>query len=117
MNGGNRNREIWEDQLLYLKELDRLMRREREDAKASLIPLVIAGNVNQREQPEPNGPRKARRAWADVLAAADLRVVTDESMIDRIAVSRNLTSSDPAIFPPEKMSDHHAVSCQLGLVS
>ncbi len=32
-------------------------------------------------------------------------------MIDKIATGPGLLASDPALFPPEKMSDHHAVSC------
>jgi fimbrial chaperone protein len=30
---------------------------------------------------------------------------------DKIAISPSLVASDSLIFPPEKMSDHHAVSC------
>jgi hypothetical protein len=47
------------------------------------------------------------------VGAAGLTVVTDESMIDKVAVGKEFTASDPLIFPPEKMSDHHAVSCRV----
>ena len=48
---------------------------------------------------------------ARILDDAGLEAVTDEAMIDKIVIGPGLLASDPALFPPEKMSDHHAVSC------
>ncbi|MGA7396448.1 MAG: hypothetical protein WBW62_03275, partial [Solirubrobacterales bacterium] len=77
------------------------------------LPVIVAGDINQRDQPKPYGNRKVRQAWADALDEIGLKKVTDESMIDKIAVGPELEASDSLIFPPEKMSDHHAVSCLL----
>jgi len=111
VSGGQRNRKVWEDHFNYLVSLRELLRREVERTETASLPVIVAGDINQREQPMPYGSHKVREAWADVLAEAGLSVVTDETMIDKIAVSTGLTASDPSIFPPEKMSDHHAVSC------
>jgi endonuclease/exonuclease/phosphatase family metal-dependent hydrolase len=111
VNGGRRDRKVWEDHLSFLIALRELLRRERSEPETAELPMIVAGDINQREQPKPYGSHKVRRAWVDALAEAELTPATDESMIDKIAVSPELTASDPMIFPPEKMSDHHALSC------
>jgi endonuclease/exonuclease/phosphatase family metal-dependent hydrolase len=113
VSGGREDREVWEDHLSYLIALEELLRREADDPAIAGIPVAVAGDINQREQPRPYGSAKVRKAWSEALAAADLRLVTDEEMIDKIAVGPGLVASDSSIFPPEKMSDHHAVSCRL----
>jgi exonuclease III len=111
VSGGSRNRRVWEDHLSYLAALRDLLRQERAQPDTAGLPLIVAGDINQREQPRPYGSHKVRQAWADLLAESDLSVSTDEEMIDKIAVGAGLAASDPLLFPPEKMSDHHAVSC------
>ena len=113
VSGGKRNRQVWEDHLRYLVELREVLGRERDEDGTAGLPVIVAGDINQREQPRPYGTHKVRRAWADALAEADLTVATDEEMIDKIAVSPELIASEALLFPPEKMSDHHAVSCLL----
>lgn len=111
VSGGRKNRTVWEDHLSYLLALKDLLRRESVDPASDDLPVIVAGDINQREQPKPYGSHKVRSAWADALKEADLTLVTDEEMIDRIAISPGLAASDSLIIPPEKMSDHHAVSC------
>jgi len=111
VSGGNQNRKVWEDHLRYLISLRELLHRESEEPGTGSLPMIVAGDINQRDQPKPYGSHKVRKAWKDALADAGLKVATDEEMIDKIAVSAALTTSEPLIFPPEKMSDHHAVSC------
>lgn len=115
VSGGQRNRKVWEDHLSYLMSLGQLLRQESERPGMAGLPVIVAGDINQREQPRPFGSHKVRKAWADALAEAGLTVVTDETMIDKVAVSTGLSASDPSIFPPERMSDHHAVSCLVRL--
>ncbi|MEX1219928.1 MAG: endonuclease/exonuclease/phosphatase family protein [Solirubrobacterales bacterium] len=111
VSGGSRNRKVWEDHLRYLISLRELLRRERAEPGTAGLPVIVAGDINQRDQPKPYGTHKVRQAWANALAEADLTVVTNEEMIDKIAVGPGLTASDSLMFPPETMSDHHAVSC------
>ncbi len=111
VSGGRKDRDVWQDHMSYLAALKALLLREAGDPGTSGLPVILAGDINQREQPRPYGSRKVRTAWADLLEAAGLTAVTDESMIDKVAIGSELKASDPLIFPPEKMSDHHAVSC------
>lgn len=117
VSGGRKDREVWEDHFQFLESLDELLRAEIELQADQKTPLIVAGDVNQREQPRPYGSRKVREKWASLLDGASLTVATDEEMIDKIAVSQELTVKETAMFPPEKMSDHHAVSCLLEPVS
>lgn len=117
VSGGREDRKPWEDHLSYLTALRDLLEHEAGARSTAELPVVIAGDINQREQPKPYGSHKVRKAWADTLTEFGLKVATDETMIDKIAVSAELTASDSSIFPPEKMSDHHAVSCLLDLAS
>jgi exonuclease III len=111
VSGGRKDRDVWQDHLAYLVALRDLLRREAGDPGTKGLPLVLAGDINQREQPRPYGSHKVRKAWSEVLDEAGLTLATDEAMIDKVAVGPGLTASEPLIFPPEKMSDHHAVSC------
>jgi exonuclease III len=111
VSGGQKNRGVWEDHLSYLAALADLLRREAADPGTNGLPVILAGDVNQREQPRPYGSRKVRAAWAELLAEAGLTLVTDETVIDKIAIGPGVRASDPLLFPPERTSDHHAVSC------
>lgn len=111
VSGGQKSRKVWEDHHRYLVALRTLLTHEADAAGTRNLPVIIAGDINQREQPKPYGSHKVREAWAAVLAEAKLTLVTDETLIDKIAIGPGLTAADPRIFPPEKMSDHHAVSC------
>jgi exonuclease III len=111
VSGGLKSRRVWEDHLSFLVALGDLLRGEAADPETEGLPLILAGDINQREQPRPYGGHKVRKAWAEVLKEAGLTLVTDEAMIDKVAIGPGLAASDPLIFPPEKMSDHHAVSC------
>lgn len=111
VSGGQKNRGVWEDHLNYLAALADLLRRESADPGTSGLPVILAGDINQREQPRPYGSRKVRAAWAELLEEAGLALVTDGEMIDKVAIGPGLTASDAQLFPPEKTSDHHAVSC------
>jgi len=117
VSGGNENRKVWEDHLAYLGALRDLLRREAGKGRTNDLPVIVAGDINQRDQPQPNGNHKARQAWTDTLAVADLTRVTDDSMIDKVTIGPELTASDSLIFPPEKMSDQHAVSCLVSLAA
>jgi len=111
VSGGRRDRAVWEDHLSYLVALQDLLRREADESGTKGLPVIVAGDINQREQPRPYGSHKVRQAWAEALGATGLTLATDETMIDKVAIGPELTASDPLIFPPDKMSDHHAVSC------
>ncbi len=111
VSGGHENRKPWEDHITFLNALGEVLALEAEDPATGELPLIVAGDINQREQPRPYANAKARMLWAKVLGDAGLKVVTDQAMIDKIATGPGLLASDPALFPPEKMSDHHAVSC------
>lgn len=113
VSGGSEDRKPWEDHISYLKALGAVLALEAGDPATRDLPLILAGDINQREQPRPYGNVKARKLWAKVLEEAGLELVTDEAMIDKVAIGPGLSASDPALFPPEKMSDHHAVSCLL----
>lgn len=111
VSGGRENRRVWEDHHGFLVELRELLRREAAESRTSGLPLIVAGDINQREQPKPYGSHKVRKLWAETLEEARLSLGTDPEMIDQIAVGHGLAASDSRIYPPEKMSDHHAVSC------
>ena len=111
VSGGRKNREPWQDHIAFLQALGGVLGLEAEDPVIRDLPVIVAGDINQREQPRPYGNQKARKLWARVLEDAGLRLVTDEAMIDKVAAGDGLDASDPQLFPPEKMSDHHAVSC------
>ena len=111
VSGGHENRKPWEDHINFLNALEGVLGQEAKDPANHELPLILAGDINQREQPRPYGNVKARKLWAKILDYAGLEAVTDEAMIDKIVIGPGLLASDPALFPPEKMSDHHAVSC------
>ena len=111
VSGGRENRKTWEDHHSFLLELRELLRREATEPGTSDLPLIVAGDINQREQPKPYGSHKVRALWAEILEQAELTLATDPEMIDKIALGPELASSDSRLYPPEKTSDHHAVSC------
>lgn len=115
VSGGHENREVWQDHLRFLTELRDLLKVEADDPRTRDLPLVVAGDINQRDQPRPYGNVKVRKYWAETLAEGDLVIVTDEAMIDKIAISPGLTASDSRVFGSEPLSDHHAVSCLIRL--
>ncbi len=111
VSGGHKNAKPWSEHLAYLAALREILKQGTSDSRTRGLPVIVAGDINQRDQPRPYGNQKVRKAWAAALAEADLSLVTDETVIDKIAISPALDATDPLIFPPEKMSDHHAVSC------
>lgn len=117
VSGGREDRKVWQDHLAYLERLGEVLRRERSEPGTASLPVILAGDINQRDQPAPDGNRKAVRTLERLLEDADLTTVTSETMIDRVAIGPGLAASEPSIYPPEPMSDQHAVSCVLTLAA
>lgn len=113
VSGGQENRKVWQDHLVYLTRLQEVLNQERNESRTAGLPVILAGDINQRDQPAPDDNRKAVRTLEGLLADFGLTTVTDETMIDLVAVGPELVASDPAIHPPDPMSDQHAVSCLL----
>lgn len=92
VSGGHENRKPWEDHINFLNALEGVLGQEAKDPANHELPLILAGDINQREQPRPYGNVKARKLWAKILDDAGLEAVTDEAMIDKIVI-------DPAFLP------------------
>ena len=110
---GRQDRTAWEEHLQTLKALGDLLATEGAESGDESIPVVVAGDFNQRDGPRPYGGKKVRDAWADIRATSDLTVATDDQVIDKVAVGPGLAATHRLVFPGEGVSDHSAVSCRI----
>lgn len=106
---GRRDRAAWADHVDYLDALPEVLAADRESG----LPLVVAGDINQHAGASSRAPQPARERWAACLAAGDLRVVTDEQLVDQVAASTALHASEARSWAPGGLSDHHAVAVTL----
>lgn len=111
---GNRNRRPWEDHINYCSELRQLI-----EAYDPALPLIVAGDYNQRIPPTRGGAQV--HAMAELLEAIDLLTGGEvagweKPGIDHIAV-RGLEATSvvgwPNVIDDVRCSDHGGVVVEL----
>jgi endonuclease/exonuclease/phosphatase family metal-dependent hydrolase len=106
---GRRDANVWSEHIDFLDSLQGVLSSERKDPSIGHMPIVLAGDFNQRDGQNPYGSDATRHAWSELLSESALREVTPSDIIDRVALSADLQASDPITLDPDGISDHHAV--------
>ena len=112
---GRKDRAPWEEHLLFLNSLSELLASEREAPGTRDRPLVVMGDVNQRGGRYPYRSAETKQAWESLLERESLMVCTPDEIVDKVALSPGFSVEDLSTFPPDGISDHHAVSAEATL--
>ncbi len=109
---GRRDATPWSEHLAFLASLRNVLEAEREDPDLAGLPVVLAGDFNQRSGDSPYGNEPTQKAWRDLLDGLDLEEVTPANIIDKVALSSDFRTAKTVILDPDGISDHHAVKVE-----
>jgi len=114
VSSGRRDRKLWSEHQTFIASFRELLQREETDPELSVLPLIVAGDFNQKDGGmRPTGTSVVRDAMRALRSEISLTEVTSDGVIDKIAVGPGLSSVESRSFAPPVKMTHHAVSCVL----
>jgi endonuclease/exonuclease/phosphatase family metal-dependent hydrolase len=112
---GRRDSRPWQEHLDFLDSLATVLNEERRGSTIDPDFRTILGDINQRGGRQPYRNDEVRERWNTLCSTETLTPVTPDEIIDKIALGGGLEASRIETFDPNGISDHHAVSCRVGV--